>query len=265
MLKNDNSIEFVSQLGSRMLEVSVELAPVDETFPTPDRVADFQSPSNGEDSYFVVLTERGMLQIYHYVLVDSEKQYAKYLKDLSKKASDKEHVSKDEEKKAAAEAKEQARGFVGPNVFLQHVAVVDIPSLLKVANSTSYSNTVRFQKVDIMQSRGQRYFVVSDDRGYLTAITRDLKLKTRFFSESEHVGALQSFGTSSYVLQKNALAFTSLTDGSMIPYYCEGGFRDDYSMVAAVGDGVLKSDDGAPHLYVLTTLNEVMVFEAKVA
>ena len=144
MLKDDNSLEFVSQLGSQLLELSVELASVDETFATPDRVADFQSPSNGEDSYFVVLTERGLLQIYHYVLVDSEKSYAKYLRDLSKKASDKDHFSQDEEKKAAAEAKEQARGFVDTKIFVQHVAVVDIPSLLTVANFTSYSKSVRF-------------------------------------------------------------------------------------------------------------------------
>ena len=73
-----------------------------------------------DDTLFGVLTQKGKIVIYHYALIDSSKEYLKYLsnirkneeKDMGKEA--RERMTKEEKQARMKEDKAEAETFTKP-------------------------------------------------------------------------------------------------------------------------------------------------------
>jgi hypothetical protein len=148
------------------------------------------------------LTQRGKVVIYHYALIDSSKEYLKYLsnirkseeKDMAKEA--REQMSKEEKTARIKEDKSEAETFTSPFIMIRHVDVIDIVALVKdkhnsltseeklIAKNKAYDigQDVVFKNLLLTSQKGMRLWIVSDSEGFITSVSRNLRLNGRFKS-----------------------------------------------------------------------------------
>ena len=70
-LSNNNDVVISTVLGTEVARVRTDNTPID-----------FTTSITGEERFFGVLTETGVIHVYQFQLIDSKQRYLKYLKDL---------------------------------------------------------------------------------------------------------------------------------------------------------------------------------------
>lgn len=57
----------------------------------------------------------------------------------------------------------------------------------KELGQTFDRDTIEFKMMQVYQIRGTKYFIVTDNTGYLTLLYRNMRYKTRFSTESSEI------------------------------------------------------------------------------
>ena len=73
-ISNNNIVVVSTVLGTEVARLRTDNAPID-----------FTTSITGEERFFGVLTETGVIHVYQFQLIDSKQRYLKYLKDLRAK------------------------------------------------------------------------------------------------------------------------------------------------------------------------------------
>ena len=94
--------------------------------------------------------------------------------------------------------------------------------------------------------------------GHITTLTKNLRLKSRIFSEGSQTLALTVQQNSLMVLHPRDIAFGSLTEAKMSSVFCEGSFTDEYTFVDFA---IERFRTQQPYLYGLTKANEIIIFD----
>lgn len=97
---------------------------------------------------------------------------------------------------------------------------------------------------------------MADSDGYITTISKANKIKTRFRVGNDFVG-LTAVGGRLAIMQRNAIAFSTVIDGKLSPAFCELGANGEELVAMTVETFRSKQN----YLYALTTKGNVVVYK----
>ena len=150
----DNSVVLTSiETGAIFMWFELDLSKLDED----DAIVDFQPTYSAQEPFFVFLTKKGKIIIYHYALVDNNTSFKKYWKHLNKYEYNITDLCRDklrpkfneacnaEDYKTAIEA--EVKEFDGGAfIAITNVDFVDLPFLYK--NETKITTLPPFDEVN---------------------------------------------------------------------------------------------------------------------
>ena len=113
-------------------------------------------------------------------------------------------------------------------MFIVDLETIDVGSMIADSDENirgKYSKEIsHFSHLTLASSSSKRLFVVSDSDGYLTSISKNLKLKSRINTQ-ERIKQILNVNNRVAVLLPDAIAFSTIVDGKLSPGYCENGMK----------------------------------------
>eukprot|EP00347_Sterkiella_histriomuscorum_P012430 403368609 len=225
-------------------------------------IIDFASPQTVDESYFAILNSQGQMKVYNYTIVESQMGYYKYAREeygLMKRNDSKsiEEVMETKYGKRMLEAGFPLK-FTKPFIWIEDEMEFNIKELISDNLDLGMKfdkNTTTFKDFQIYQVRGQKYFVLLDNFGYINVFFKNLRFKTRFFSETEKVSYITKNSNNLMIARNNSIAFVRVFENKLAPNYCESGT----SNLKKIGSDNLHLGI----LYGLSENNEVFIFDQK--
>lgn len=79
-----------------------------------------------------------------------------------------------------------------------------------------------------MKNKGNQFFVISDSTGHMTTLVKNLRLKSRIFTDHANIKAMDVVSTNVLLLHSHDVSFSGISDNTISQFYCEGSFTGEY-------------------------------------
>ena len=106
-------------------------------------------------------------------------------------------------------------------MIFDEIETFDLHSLLPTQNHS------KIIKLVITQQKTSKYFIIGDDKGYISVIGKGQQTKKSTFVGSSTIIDMQRILNGLMIVTPKAIAFVNFADGSIMPYFCEYNFLED--------------------------------------
>ena len=96
----------------------------------------------------------------------------------------------------------------------------------------------------------------------MSTLVKNLRLKSRIFTDHADVRAMDVFGSNLLILHPNDVSFTGIIDNMISQVYCEGSFTGEFEFAQFQLE---RHRHQQSYIYGLTTSNEIIIFDYKYA
>lgn len=116
---------------------------------------------------------------------------------------------------------EEAKVYDDIRMIFDEIETFDLHSLLPTQNHS------KIIKLVITQQKTSKYFIIGDDKGYISVIGKGQQTKKSTFVGSSTIIDMQRILNGLMIVTPKAIAFVNFADGSIMPYFCEYNFLED--------------------------------------
>ena len=172
-----------------------------------DTIVDIMPSGSKDDLFFVVLTKKGKILLFHYTLIDSKVNMKKYINHLKGYDRGLHTICRDRLRKSFNDVclgedfskgldKELKTGLENRFISIVDVEVVELPGLIQIETKVPVApfnlELTEFKHIQVVNAQKNMVFAATDNTGCITMLVKNLRLKARIHSEGDNIIATRA-------------------------------------------------------------------------